>query len=95
MKHMKRFLAVFLSILMVMTVLPTGLAAFAPKAAEPQTPRYDADALRRLADESGYDLTEEEIVQAMEKRFDAPAELIKKDVAKAISELRRIGALNE
>lgn len=41
------------------------------------------------------DLTEEEIVQAMEKRFDAPAELIKKDVAKAISELRRIGALNE
>lgn len=41
------------------------------------------------------DLTEEEIVQAMEKRFDAPAELIKKDIAKAISELRRIGALNE
>lgn len=41
------------------------------------------------------DLTEEEIVQAMEKRFDAPAELIKKDVAKAISELHRIGALNE
>ena len=61
MKHMKQFLAVFLSILMVMTVLPTGLAAFAPKAAEPQTPRYDADALRRLADESGYDLTEEEL----------------------------------
>ena len=41
------------------------------------------------------DTTEEEITAAMKERFDAPAEIISRDVKKALSELRRIGALDE
>ena len=39
--------------------------------------------------------TEEEVINAMKQRFDAPEEIIIRDVQKAILELRRIGALNE
>ncbi|MBQ8137093.1 MAG: PqqD family protein [Clostridia bacterium] len=39
--------------------------------------------------------TEAEIVAAMKTRFDAPEELIARDVSKALAELRRIGALDE
>lgn len=39
--------------------------------------------------------TESDIVDALEQRFDAPREQIAADVAKALSELRRIGALDE
>ena len=39
--------------------------------------------------------TEAEIITALKSRFDAPEGAIEKDVAKALAELRRIGALNE
>ncbi len=41
------------------------------------------------------DLTEQELVNKMLERFDASRELIEKDVHKVISELRKIGALDE
>ena len=41
-----------------------------------------------------HDTTEEEIVAAMKKRFDAPEERIAADVKKALSELRKIGAID-
>ena len=39
--------------------------------------------------------TESDIVAALARRFDAPRDVIAADVAKALSELRRIGALDE
>ena len=39
--------------------------------------------------------TEAEIVSAMRERFDAPEEAIARDVRKALTELRKIGALEE
>ena len=39
--------------------------------------------------------TEAEIISALNSRFDAPEGAIEKDVAKALAELRRIGALDE
>ena len=39
--------------------------------------------------------TEEGIVKALEEMYDAPEGVIAKDVAKALSELRDIGALDE
>ncbi len=41
------------------------------------------------------DTTEDAVIAAMKERFDAPAEVIARDVKKALSELRRIGALDE
>lgn len=41
------------------------------------------------------DTTEQAIIDAMKARFDAPTEVIARDVKKALSELRRIGALDE
>lgn len=41
------------------------------------------------------DVTEEEIVASMKARFDAPEETIRRDVEKALSELRKIGAIDE
>ncbi|MBO4473532.1 MAG: PqqD family protein [Clostridiales bacterium] len=41
------------------------------------------------------DTTEEEIIAAMTARFDAPEEVIARDVRKAIEELRKVGALEE
>ena len=38
--------------------------------------------------------TEAQIVSAMKRRFDAPEDVIAADVKKAISELRRIGAID-
>lgn len=38
--------------------------------------------------------TEEKIVAAMKQRFNAPEEVIARDVKKAVSELRRIGAID-
>lgn len=40
------------------------------------------------------DTTEAEIVAAMMRRFDAPEEIIARDVKKALSELERIGAID-
>ncbi|MBR3158808.1 MAG: PqqD family protein [Atopobiaceae bacterium] len=39
--------------------------------------------------------TEEAVVAAMRKRFDAPDGVIEQDVAHAVAELRKIGALDE
>lgn len=41
------------------------------------------------------DTTEAELVVAMKQRFDAPEGAIEADVAKALAELRRIGAIDE
>ena len=41
------------------------------------------------------DTTEDQIVSAMAARFDAPEDRIRRDVEQAISELRKIGALDE
>ena len=41
------------------------------------------------------DTTEAEIVAAMKARFDAPEGAIERDVARILSELRKIGALDE
>ena len=41
------------------------------------------------------DTTEETVITAMKARFDAPEELIARDVGKALAELRKIGALDE
>ena len=41
------------------------------------------------------DTTEEAVIAAMKARFNAPEEIIARDVKKALSELRRIGALEE
>ena len=41
------------------------------------------------------DTTEEAVVAAMKQRFDAPEEIIARDVNKALSELRKIGAIDE
>lgn len=39
--------------------------------------------------------TEEGVVAAMKARFDAPEEVIARDVKKALTELRKIGAIEE
>lgn len=39
--------------------------------------------------------TEAEIMSALKSRYDAPEGAIERDVAKALSELRKIGALDE
>ena len=41
------------------------------------------------------DTTEAEIITAMCERFDAPEEVITKDVKKVMTELHKIGALDE
>ena len=41
------------------------------------------------------DTSEENIIAAMKDRFDAPEEIIIRDVKKALSELRKIGAIDE
>ncbi|MDI9590943.1 MAG: PqqD family protein [Acidobacteriota bacterium] len=42
----------------------------------------------------GEDTTERDVVAALRERFDAPAGAIERDVARALGELRRIGALD-
>lgn len=39
------------------------------------------------------DTTENEIVEAMIKEFDAPREIIERDVKKIVAQLRKIGAI--
>lgn len=41
------------------------------------------------------DITEDGIVRAMKDRFSAPDGVIEKDVEKVLTELRRIGAIDE
>lgn len=41
------------------------------------------------------EITEGELIAKMDSRYDAPAEIIEKDVKKVLQELRKIGALDE
>ena len=41
------------------------------------------------------DTTEAAIIEAMRTRFDAPEEVVARDVGKALAELRKIGALDD
>ena len=41
------------------------------------------------------DTTEEKIVEAMFEKYDAPKEVLAKDVADVIEKLRKVGALDE
>lgn len=41
------------------------------------------------------DTTEESVIAAMHERFNAPQGVIEADVARALSELRKIGAIEE
>ena len=41
------------------------------------------------------DTTEEKIVEAMLEKYDAPKEVLAKDVADVIEKLRKVGALDE
>lgn len=41
------------------------------------------------------DTTEEAVIRAMQSRFDAPEDVIAADVKKALTELQKIGALDE
>ncbi len=41
------------------------------------------------------DTTEEALIAGMKQRFDAPEEVIARDVRKALEELRKIGAIDE
>ncbi len=41
------------------------------------------------------DTTEDAVIEAMKMRFDAPEEVIVRDVKKALSKLRQIGAIDE
>lgn len=41
------------------------------------------------------DTTEDRVITAMKNRFDAPEEIITRDVRKVLAELRTIGALDE
>ena len=41
------------------------------------------------------DTTEEDLIATMKKKFDAPEGAIEQDVRKALSELRKIGAIDE
>lgn len=41
------------------------------------------------------DTTEEALIAGMKQRFDAPEDVIARDVRKALEELRKIGAIDE
>ena len=43
----------------------------------------------------GTDITEVELIDRMEARFDAPREVLEQDVASTLKQLREIGAIDE
>ena len=69
-------------------LVPTGKAGFSGLVKGNKTLGAILNLLRQ-------DTTEADIVAAMKERFDAPEEVIARDVKKALSELRKIGALDE
>ena len=69
-------------------LVPTGKAGFAGLVKGNKTLGAILELLRQ-------DTTEADIVAAMKERFDAPEEIIARDVKKALSELRKIGAIDE
>ncbi len=69
-------------------LVPTGAADFSGVARGNKT----FGAVLELLKE---DITEDGIVAALRSRFDAPEGAVEADVARALGELRRIGALDE
>ncbi len=69
-------------------LVPTGAAGFSGLVKGNKTLGVILDLLKN-------DTTEADIVAAMKARFNAPEEIITRDVNKAISELRKIGAIDE
>jgi hypothetical protein len=69
-------------------LVPTGNAGFSGVVRGNKTLGAVLELLKK-------ETTEAEIITALKSRFDAPEGAIEKDVAKALAELRRIGALDE
>ncbi len=69
-------------------LVPTGRADFSGLVRGNKTLGVILDLLKK-------ETTEAEIVAAMAARFDAPEEVIARDVGKALAELRGIGAIDE
>ncbi len=69
-------------------LVPTGEAAFSGVVRGNKTLGVVLELLKE-------DTSETAVVDAMRARFDAPEGAIEKDVAKALAELRKIGALDE
>ena len=69
-------------------LVPTGAASFSGIVRGNKTLGVVLEHLQK-------EMTEDEIVNAMKKRFDAPDETIRADVQKVISELRKIGAVDD
>ncbi len=69
-------------------LVPTGAAGFAGLVKGNKTLGAILELLKQ-------DTTEKEIITAMKARFDAPEEVIARDVNKALTELRKIGAIDE
>ena len=69
-------------------LVPTGAAGFSGLVKGNKTLGVILDLLKD-------DTTEADIIAAMKARFNAPEEIITRDVNKAISELRKIGAIDE
>ena len=69
-------------------LVPTGKAHFSGLVKGNKTLGAILDLLQK-------DTSEAEIIAAMKARFDAPEEIIVRDVSRALAELRKIGALDE
>ncbi len=69
-------------------LVPTGKAGFSGLVKGNRTLGEILELLKK-------DTTEEEIIASMKERFDAPEEIITRDVKKALAELRAIGAIEE
>lgn len=69
-------------------LVPTGTAGFSGMVKGNKTLGAILELLKK-------DTSEAEIIAAMKARFDAPEEIIARDVKKALAELRKIGALDE
>ena len=69
-------------------LVPTGSAAFSGVVRGNRTLGAILDLLKK-------DTTAEQLVAAMKERYDAPEDLIRRDVNEALSALRKIGALDD
>ena len=69
-------------------LVPTGKASFSGMVRGNKTLGAVLELLKN-------EVTEEEILAAMTARFNAPADVIKKDVDKALASLEKIGAIDQ
>lgn len=69
-------------------LVPTGSAGFSGVVKGNRTLGFIVKHLQN-------DISEEEIIASMRNSYDAPEEMIEKDVKKALAELRKIGAIVE